>query len=114
MANPEHIQLLRQGASIWNRWREENPEVQPDLSKDATSNFEASLLVLSEAVTNEVMPGQAPAMVGELSELDLSRVNLSGANLARANMSRNTFIVRGRATATNLKEKLASGTPIKL
>ena len=31
MANPEHLEILKQGVDVWNRWREENPEVKPDL-----------------------------------------------------------------------------------
>jgi uncharacterized protein YjbI with pentapeptide repeats len=33
MANEEHLEILKQGARHWNRWREENPDLQPDLSK---------------------------------------------------------------------------------
>lgn len=32
MANPEHLKILKQGVKVWNKWREENPEVKPDLS----------------------------------------------------------------------------------
>jgi len=32
MANPEHLKILKQGVEVWNKWREENPEVRPDLS----------------------------------------------------------------------------------
>ena len=31
MANPEHLAILIQGVEVWNRWREENPEIRPDL-----------------------------------------------------------------------------------
>jgi len=31
MANPEHLEILKQGVEVWNRWREENPQVQPEL-----------------------------------------------------------------------------------
>lgn len=31
MANPEHLKILMQGVEVWNRWREENPEIEPDL-----------------------------------------------------------------------------------
>jgi uncharacterized protein YjbI with pentapeptide repeats len=32
MANDEHVALLKQGVAAWNAWREENPNIQPDLS----------------------------------------------------------------------------------
>lgn len=25
MANPEHVEILKQGVEVWNRWREKNP-----------------------------------------------------------------------------------------
>jgi hypothetical protein len=27
----EHVCILRQGAEVWNQWRQENPAVEPDL-----------------------------------------------------------------------------------
>ncbi len=32
MANPKHLDVCKQGVEAWNRWREDNPETQPDLS----------------------------------------------------------------------------------
>jgi uncharacterized protein YjbI with pentapeptide repeats len=32
MANQEHLDILKQGVQAWNRWREEHPDVDPDLS----------------------------------------------------------------------------------
>jgi hypothetical protein len=33
MANQEHLDMLKRGVDTWNMWREEHPEIQPDLSK---------------------------------------------------------------------------------
>jgi hypothetical protein len=40
MANPEHFKVLKQGVEVWNRWREENPEVRPDLSGTLLSRLD--------------------------------------------------------------------------
>ena len=32
----EHVALLKQGMTVWNEWRRENPDINPDL-------FEANL-----------------------------------------------------------------------
>ena len=33
MANEEHLRIIKQGVEAWNRWRKENLEIMPDLSK---------------------------------------------------------------------------------
>jgi uncharacterized protein YjbI with pentapeptide repeats len=63
MANPAHLNMLRQGVDAWNAWRKQGP-VKPDLSAANLSGAD-----LSRA---------------DLSEADLSRADLSGANLGPA------------------------------
>ena len=63
MANEEQVKILKQGAETWNKWREENRDVKPDL-------YRADL---SEA---------------NLSEANLIEANLEGANLEGANFYR--------------------------
>jgi len=31
MANPEHLQILKQGVRAWNQWRSEHRNITPDL-----------------------------------------------------------------------------------
>src|SRR6266567_736115 len=33
MANQEHLEILKQGAVVWNRWRDEHADIRPDLSE---------------------------------------------------------------------------------
>jgi len=76
MANEEHLAILKQGVEAWNKWREENPDMKPDLS-------EADLfqITLSEADLNRANLSNA-----DLSEADLSWANLSRTDLYRANL----------------------------
>ncbi len=32
MANQEHVEILKQGVDVWNKWRGDNPAIIPDLS----------------------------------------------------------------------------------
>lgn len=32
MANKEHLKILKQGVEVWNKWREDHPDVIPDLT----------------------------------------------------------------------------------
>ena len=58
MANEEHLAILRQGVAVWNAWREDNPNVRPNLVE------------------------------AELSEADLKGVYLNVANLTRVHLVR--------------------------
>ena len=31
MANPEHLQILKQGVEVWNQWRDQHTGIAPDL-----------------------------------------------------------------------------------
>ncbi len=65
MGNREHLELLTQGAEVWNVWREKNPGVIPDLE-------EADL-------------GRASLAGVDLREANLHRAHLLVAKLLRAN-----------------------------
>jgi Pentapeptide repeats (8 copies) len=71
MANPEHLELLRQGVDVWNAWRAKEPFVRPDLR----------WVDLSGTRLNGA----------NLTEADLSGANLSAANLGRAILSEANF-----------------------
>jgi uncharacterized protein YjbI with pentapeptide repeats len=81
MANPEHLEILKQGIDVWNAWRAREPLIRPDLS--AASLSEANL---SGANLSGADLGGANLEGTNLSEADLSVANLRGANL-RANLS---------------------------
>ena len=71
MPNQTHFEMVKQGVETWNKWREENPEIEPDLS-----DVDFSGLKLNNA---------------NLSDTDLRRTNLKntdfrGANLVRADL----------------------------
>jgi uncharacterized protein YjbI with pentapeptide repeats len=38
VANEEHLALLKQGIEAWNKWRDENPEIRPNLNNADLKN----------------------------------------------------------------------------
>jgi uncharacterized protein YjbI with pentapeptide repeats len=70
MANPEHLEILKQGVEVWNRWRIENPHT-PDLSDFDFTEIEGKYF-----------------MVGRIGGVDLSGINLEHANLRGAILER--------------------------
>jgi uncharacterized protein YjbI with pentapeptide repeats len=81
MANKEHLKLLRQGVKAWNRWREDNPGVQPDFFEANLSKARLSGVDLSRADLRG-----ADLVKAELVKADLSRAQLSGADLCEAHL----------------------------
>jgi TIR domain/Pentapeptide repeats (8 copies) len=97
MANPEHIEILMQGVYEWNRWREEHPDVVPDLSdaelgEEYLSGANLSRANLSRAnlggtrLLNVNLSG-AGLSGAALNEADLSGANLSGADLREVDLN---------------------------
>lgn len=77
MPNQEHLNLLKQGVQAWNRWREANPDLRPDLRAAHLEGLELAGANLSKADLH----GAA------LANADLSKADLFGANLTQADLS---------------------------
>ena len=71
MANTHHRKVLTEGVEAWNRWREENPHIQPDFSQRV--NRVATLTDLSLTGIN-------------LRDADLSGARLENLNLAESDL----------------------------
>ena len=90
MANPTHVDLLKQGTAVWNRWRKDHPRVAPDLSR-SISQFESAVQTLAEAVVTMAVGRQAPPNDTGLSGLDLVGVDLTKSKLTNADFARTIF-----------------------
>ena len=88
MANPEHLDVLKQGVEPWNQWRHEHRDVRPDLSGAILQRTNLSGADLSHADLSRV----------DFRESDLSRTNLSAARLRRA------ILYRANLNGTDLSE----------
>jgi len=104
MANQEHLAILRRGATIWNRWRQRNPGVKPDLKEADLSGENLSRANLSGANLSGANLSGANLSGANLSGADLSRADLSRADLSRADLSR-ADLSRANFSGINLSEK---------
>jgi uncharacterized protein YjbI with pentapeptide repeats len=91
MANSEHLDILKEGVGAWNRWREENPNAQPDLSSTSLSRRDIRGANLSRCT---------------LAETHFNNSDLSGANLTRANLSRASLNAAHLASAIIVEASL--------
>jgi TIR domain/Pentapeptide repeats (8 copies) len=90
MANDEHVAILKQGVEAWNRWRDENPDLYPDLSGADLSRVDANL------------------RGANLFGADLRGANLFGADLRGANLAETDL------KSANLQRTALSGADLTL
>ena len=76
MANQEHLNIFRQGVSVWNEWRRENYNLKADLSYTDLSYIDFSNTSILSA---------------DMSHADLSEANLTEANFLSVDLSNSTF-----------------------
>ncbi len=91
MANPEHVEVVKQGAEAIRKWREANPDVRLDLS---------------EADFRGESRGAADLGNSNLSNTDLDGTDLSGANLSNASL------FSANIAKTNLFEAILEGAAL--
>jgi hypothetical protein len=77
MANPEHLDILKQGVEVWNQWNSKNYEIKPDLSGANLSGANLTDIILSDV---------------NLADADLREASLVNATLVRTNFARANLI----------------------
>jgi hypothetical protein len=98
MANPEHLEILKQGVKVWNAWRDDNPSVRPDLSEEDLSNLiRTTGPVSSQGGIKSPSPGPslwfcnfrgANLRGAKLVGASLAWANFTGADLTRSDLSK--------------------------
>jgi hypothetical protein len=87
MPNDEHVALPKKGADAWNKWRNENTSVRPDLSGPKLSGRDLNCANLNQAKLNGAHLDGTSLGGADLSAADLSGTVLSKARLTMANLS---------------------------
>jgi hypothetical protein len=101
MANDEHVAILKKGVAAWNKWRNENPNIEADLggadlggadlggANPSAANLSAANLSAAKLIRTSLIEAnlsEAKLIRASLSEADLSVANLNGANLNGADL----------------------------
>ncbi|MEE4263217.1 MAG: toll/interleukin-1 receptor domain-containing protein [Desulfobacteraceae bacterium] len=81
MPNQQHLAIVKQGVDEWNKWRDENPEIEPDLS-----DVDFSSLKLNNANLSDTDFRRA-----KLKNTDFRSANLVRADLRAANIRKSSF-----------------------
>jgi Pentapeptide repeats (8 copies) len=116
MANQEHLDILKQGVEVWNQWRKEHADIQPDLSRTNLSRTTLSRANLSRAILRFANFTGANLIGADLTGAGLGFANfigadLSGAVLNLANLSR-ADLTEAILTRTDLTEADLTGATL--
>jgi len=96
MADSKHLGILEKGVSAWNKWRIDNPDIQPELNDALIKEVDLQGINFCNADLRETNFAQSNLSQSNLAGADLSSsiltqtvlngADLSGANLSRANL----------------------------
>ena len=96
MSNSNHLEIIRQGADEWNRWRDKNNEIIPDLSGAnlcdrnlSGINFAGAKLIgtrFDNACLGRAILDQSELIGASFSCTNISNARVCGANLCNANL----------------------------
>jgi len=111
MANEEHLKILKQGAEAWNRWREANPETQPNLRRADLSEADLNGAYLMRANLSGANLSWANLIRAKLIGADLSGASLIGADLSGANLN-GANLIRAKLNGATLIETDLTGTDL--
>ena len=110
MTNEQHLRIFKRGTAVWNRWREENPKIVPDLAdlyhinvnlhginlqgsdlrraNLARTNLTDAILsktILFSATLTDAVLSKADLRHANLVKVNCENADLSGANLVSTN-----------------------------
>jgi len=86
MANQETLNMLKQGVEDWNRWRDNNPDSETDLSGADLRGINLQSANLENASLQEAKLQFANLNKANLAGARLEKAKLQGANLQSANL----------------------------
>lgn len=109
--NKQHLAILNRGVVAWNRWRERNPEVSPELAGAKPTERDLSQIDLSGADLRGIDFGwtslcNAKFIGADLRDATLTSANLSNADLRGADLTKailmNAYLVAANLNGANL------------
>jgi len=87
MANQEHVESVKQGVEVWNKWGKENPNIKPDLEEVNLIGVNLVGANLKRTNLRRADLSGADLRWTKLSKADLWKSNLKASNLGGADLS---------------------------
>lgn len=113
LANQEHLDILKQGVEIWNRWRQKHPEIQPDFDEANLEETHLGGADLSKTNFRRAYLFRTVLDESNLYDANLQGADLHSASLIKANLSR-AALHRAYLHGANLDEANLTGADLVL
>jgi len=91
MPNEKHFEIIKQGVEEWNKWRGENPEIEPDLSDIDLSDMKLNNANLSDTDLRRSVLVNTDFRGANLVRADLRAVNINKASFSLAKLREVNF-----------------------
>ncbi len=91
MPNQKHFEIVKQGVDEWNKWREENPEIEPDLSDIDLSDMKLNNANLRDTDLRRSILRNTDFRGANLVRADLRAVNINKASFNLAKLREANF-----------------------
>jgi hypothetical protein len=101
MANNEHLSKLAESIETWNAWRQEQPDIRPDLSSVNFRGADLGGVNFSDANLSDAKLRDVNLKEANLKKADLREADLSGADLTRAELG-GAYLYRADLIGTRL------------
>ncbi len=86
MANEEHLNILKQGVEVWNKWRRTNKLIRPDLIEANLREINLNGIDLVNANLDRVDLGETKLIGANLNSASLVSADLFAADLTKARL----------------------------
>lgn len=108
MGNPEHLEILRQGVDVWNKWREDNPKLKPNLEKAMLRKMNLKGAYLQKTNLQKTNLRYSDLGDSNISQSDLSKSDLFKSNLRDTDL-RATRLCFSNLSNADLRRSLLDG-----
>jgi len=101
--NEKHLSILNQGVTTWNQWRENNPNIKPDLSHANLSKLNLKTANLSKADLGGTNFSKSFLYEADFHGSDMASCNLTETNITLANL-RGSILWGAKFCETNVSD----------
>jgi len=98
LVNDDHLAILKKGVEAWNKWRQENPSIEPDLSG---ADLEGEILAEVDFCRTNLSKANLNSAI--LREANLFEANFEEANLTWSNFF-NAYLMQAKLVKAKIRE----------